>query len=367
MLRDIAIQNYRSFKDFQIDDLARVNLIVGANNSGKTSLLEAIYLLVNQSEPGRLGEILVNRGEIAERTGGRSNTDTVRRPGYQLTHIFHGRQPLPSNPIKITSKQDRPLLLRIMVQPSARQQRLPMSPSLPVEDAGENEEPIFEVVFNYGPDSELRVPMRDDGSIDARALRFTLREGQQRHQFLATDNLAFGDLAELWDIVHLTPEEDKVVEALQILDPAVERIGFASRQTSNSGIRLKLHDQTEPVPVPLGSMGDGMRRILTLATAEIVAENGVLLVDEIDTGLYYRAQTNMWRLLIQTAQRLNVQIFATTHSLDCVQAFQAALSGEKDEEVGKLFRLSVRGDSIQPVAYTARDLEIAIQQEIEVR
>ena len=50
MLKEITIQNYRTFNDFHIDGLATVNLIVGMNNTGKTSLLEAIYLLVN---PGR--------------------------------------------------------------------------------------------------------------------------------------------------------------------------------------------------------------------------------------------------------------------------------------------------------------------------
>ena len=62
MLRDLTIQNYRYFKDFQIEDLARVNLIVGMNNSGKTSLLEAVYLLVNQKEPLHLVDLLERRG-----------------------------------------------------------------------------------------------------------------------------------------------------------------------------------------------------------------------------------------------------------------------------------------------------------------
>lgn len=361
MLRDLAIQNYRSFNDFQIDGLAQVNLIVGMNNSGKTSLLEAIYLLVNQNDPGRLTEILDNRGEMAVE---RSPANVTRRTGYQISQIFYGRQVLPKKVIRIGSQQDRQLTLQISLRPSERSaqgapQQLPLT-----EDATDGETPILELVLDYGKDTALKVPVRDDGSLEYRAFRLLSREIHQ-HQFLTTNNLDYDNLAGLWDTVHLTSEEDRVIEALQILDPTVERIGFTSRKTTNSGIRLKLRSQ--PEPVPLGSMGDGMRRILTLAIAEIVAENGVLLVDEIDTGLYYRAQTNMWRLLIQTAQRLNVQIFATTHSLDCVQAFQAALSEEKDEEVGKLFRLSVRGGGIRPVAYTARDLEIAVQQEIEVR
>jgi predicted ATPase len=361
MLRDIAIQNYRSFKDFQVDGLARVNLIVGANNSGKTSLLEAIYLLVNQNDPGRLTEILENRGEMMiEHTP----VNVARRTGYQISQLFHGRQVLPKTVIRIGSQQDRPLTLQISLHPPERSVQIAPQQMPLAEDTADRKTPVFEFVLEHSQEATVKIPVRDDGSLAYRIPRLLSREIHQP-QFLTTNNLDYDDLAGLWDMLQLTPEEDKVIEALQILDPAVERIGFASRPTLNTGIRLKLRNQSEPVP--LGSLGDGMRRIFTLAMTEIGAENSVLLVDEIDTGLYYRAQTNMWRLLIQTAQRLNVQIFATTHSLDCVQAFQAALSEEQDEEVGKLFRLSVRGGGIRPVAYTARDLEIAVQQEIEVR
>jgi predicted ATPase len=185
------------------------------------------------------------------------------------------------------------------------------------------------------------------------------------YRYLTSYGLSFNQLATLWDKITLTPKEDSVINAMQILEPKVERISFTSRPTAAGGILVKLHGQTDPVP--LGSLGDGTRRILTLAASEVMAENGVLLVDEIDTGLYYRTQADMWRLLIGTAQRLNVQVFATTHSSDCVRAFQEALSQTKDSSVGKLFRLSLRDEKIHPVSFTADELAIAIRQDIEVR
>ncbi|BAZ14450.1 hypothetical protein NIES4071_62940 [Calothrix sp. NIES-4071] len=64
MLNDLTVQNYRCLKDLHIKDFARVNLLVGMNNSGKTSLLEAIYLLVNQDDVYlSLIELLHNRAE----------------------------------------------------------------------------------------------------------------------------------------------------------------------------------------------------------------------------------------------------------------------------------------------------------------
>lgn len=99
----------------------------------------------------------------------------------------------------------------------------------------------------------------------------------------------------------------------------------------------------------------------------VTVENGVLLVDEIGTGVYYEAQTDMWRLLLEIAQRLNVQIFVTTHSWDCIAAFQEALDQIEDSSVGKLFRLSRKGDNIRAIDYPSEKLGVAVRQNIEVR
>ncbi|MEC4880602.1 MAG: AAA family ATPase [Scytonema sp. PMC 1070.18] len=172
-------------------------------------------------------------------------------------------------------------------------------------------------------------------------------------------------MAELWNSILLTPLENKVIEALQILEPSVERIGFTSHPTSHDGILLKVSEY--PSPIPLVSMGDGMRRILAIALAAVTVENGFLLVDEIDTGLYYETQTDMWSFVFSVAKQLNVQVFATTHSWDCIAAFAEACAQSEDNSSGKLFRLSRRDKSIRVVEYTPDELSIAVRQSIEVR
>ncbi len=70
---------------------------------------------------------------------------------------------------------------------------------------------------------------------------------------------------------------------------------------------------------------------------------------------------------MEIAQELNIQIFATTHSWDCVRGFAAALSEAKESEVGKLFRLDWRGELIRAIDYPAEQLEKAVDYGIEVR
>jgi AAA15 family ATPase/GTPase len=114
-------------------------------------------------------------------------------------------------------------------------------------------------------------------------------------------------------------------------------------------------------------MGDGMRHILTIAMASVTVENGFLLVDEIETGLYYEAQTEMWRFIFEIAKELNVQVFATTHSWDCIVSFQEALAQSENDSIGKLLRLSRQNNDIRAVEYNSNELLVAVRQGIEVR
>lgn len=375
MLRDLTIQNYRTFKDFHIDGLARVNLIVGMNNTGKTSLLEAIYLLVNQGRIQCLLDVLNSRGEISvERTTppptAASSATLLRnrevlRPN--ILHIFYRYQLNSNQIITIECQKDEPLLFQI--QPHSIPQQLQLFEN---SEYIETDVSAFELVFSYGHNIENKFLVSSNGGLRLQSSQ--LRNISQSELslslkspslFLTTNNLTFEQLAVLWDDISLTPKEDRVIEALQILEQEVERISFSSHQTSKSGVRVKLQGISNPIP--LGIMGDGMRRILTLAMAAVTVENGFLLIDEIDTGLHYQTQTDMWRLVIEVAKQLNVQVFATTHSWDCITAFQEALAQSEDSSVGKLFRLSRQEENIRAVEYTPDELSIAVRQSIEVR
>src|SRR5207245_797926 len=81
-------------------------------------------------------------------------------------------------------------------------------------------------------------------------------------------------------------------------------------------------------PIPIGSFGDGMWRLLAIAIAISQCKGGVLLVDEIDTGLHYTVLPAMWRLIMESAHDLDVQVFATTHSSDCIEALASVCASD---------------------------------------
>lgn len=370
MLRDLTIKNYRAFKDFSIDGLARVNLIVGDNNAGKTSFLEAVYLLKAQNDSTALLALLNTRGEYSEHTG----SNGLSEYDFPIAHIFYGHEPRfsdaisDSGSIKVSSTSDKQSSLQISLKHlDLKKDGLAAYLRLRMASIRESLWGEYELQFDYTNEDPKLEPIlyfvAEDFSIKPGFVRPDSVLGPSN--FVTSKETDFTQLAQLWDQIALTTQEANIISALQILEPDVEGIRFTSRLTANSGALVKLRSQ--PGPIPLGSMGTGMRRILTLAISAVTAKDGVLLADEIDAGLYYRAQADMWRLLFKVAKERDIQIFATTHSWDCVAAFQEALAEDGNADQGYLFRLQRRGDHIYPVGYTSDDLDVAVRQAIEVR
>lgn len=365
MFESLSIQNFRLFRDFHIQNLARVNLIVGKNNAGKSSLLEGTYLLVNQGSLAALRQILEIRGEIRiqeevsvqgiNSTGVISRSDSILPRGYEIPHLFFGHQLKTDISIKLKSQGVRDLLLDISFK-RERPNQLTLF--------GEPEAVSF-LRFRYGGDLGRKIDIEVYGDlIEERGLRYSkLLEPVFNSNYITTKDVNYLLLAKLWDRVTLTPKEDDVIRMLQILEPDIERISFQSRQTATSGILIKNKLQTQPIP--LGSMGDGIHHILAIAVALANSEGGYLFVDEIDTGLHYGAITDVWKLILKTAESLNVQVFATTHSWDCVRSFAEALQMQENKNIGALFRLDRMGEDIEAVKYTVEDLAFVMSQNIQ--
>ena len=100
-------------------------------------------------------------------------------------------------------------------------------------------------------------------------------------------------------------------------------------------VRLK----NSPKPLPLKNFGEGMNRLLTVALGLVSAENDMLLIDEIDLGLHHSVQHLLWEIVFQKAKDLNVQVFATTHSSDCVRAFSDIANKPEYTGMGNYIRL----------------------------
>lgn len=357
MISSIKIEGYRGFKEFEMDGLGRLNLLVGTNNSGKTSVLEALYLLTSQGDPLALWNVLWRRGE---RLRSVHSTQTE----LDVCHLFNGHETHLGSKFTLSATNEKPsrtVSFTIAQLKQKEQKNLLEEPAGYVLVVKGEPKPPVSII------SITRAGGINPDNVPSRRLRRRVLEGSPS-QFITAESLDSDSLIALWDKVALTPDEGFVMKALQFLDSDIERLasqaGSPSYSSGRGGFIVKLKDKE--LPIPIGSMGDGMWRMLALAIAITQCKDGVLLVDEIDTGLHYSVMSDMWRLIFRAAKALNVQVFATTHSYDCIQSLASVCLSDQDAQNPVTLQRIESGRG-RAIPYSEREIVVASDREIEVR
>jgi len=366
MLDMLEIRGFRTFSEYAVQDLGRVNLFVGRNNSGKTTILEAAEMLVSGDTPSALVGCAMRRGEL------HIEREQERRSRYvDVSHLFHGHRCDVGRSFQIRGHEGgNPVWLTCEVQLA----EVGRHREKPLFDDAHGLEPDFALLIQHSQLSEpFTVPLALPGAIspaDIRRQSLVPASDEKPVSFVRTEALDTVELQQYWDAIVLTEEEANVVESLRILEPRIDRIAFLSsrsylRYGSNSrGIYIKLRGLDSRIP--LGSLGDGIRHLLTMSMAVSRSRRGCVMIDEIDTGLHHSVMSDMWRVLIGTAERLDVQIFATTHSLDCVRSLAWLANTQPDLCRGVRMH---RVDSERPstVVYSPDEISTAAAQHVELR
>ncbi len=374
MIESLQVEGFRAFEKFSMSGLGRINLLVGDNNSGKTSVLEAIQLAATQGDLFALSSITGRRGE-------RFWSEAESRPGrseINVAHLFHGHSfDLGAKfEIAATGGIFAGRLEAEVIQLAGKQMTL----------FDEGTETGLELAARFPLAAlSLRAIGDTDQSRESNALPITARGGVsldhvRRSQpivreggeieFVATAGLSIDELVTRFEAVAANPEEELVYEALRCIEADVERLVTVSGEirrgypSGRGGFHIKLRHL--PNRIPLGVMGDGMWRLLSLILALVKARNGILLVDEIDTGLHHAVMDHMWKLINAAAapDKLNVQVFATTHSHDCVRAL-ASICRDDDaarnvciQRVERDLSRSVTIKEDGVIAIAKRDIEV---------
>jgi predicted ATPase len=373
VLDSLEIQGFRGFRHLQIEKLGRVNLIVGKNNVGKSSLLEALQIYAKRADPLLIWSFLGSRDERRSVGSTRSINSEVREDLLSsLRYLFYGRDIIShfTNPIQIGTMNSSENTLSLAVKWYALAgideqgivtKHVLLSPQ--AYKVVDNSSPRF--TLQFGQDSPVNYPLNASESL-ARKVREELKE---INSVYAKENfLDKTQIGKLWDNIALTGLDEEVLKALRIMAPGVEGLTLVDDAGVPKGER-------ERIPVvkiagiderlPLGHLGDGMQHILSVTLALVNSKDGILLIDEIENGLHYLVQPDLWHLVFKLAHRLNVQVFATTHSSDCIEAFQEA--AQEDNQEGVLIRLQSRKGDISAVIYDEEDLKIVTREQIEVR
>jgi hypothetical protein len=372
--------------------LGRVNLIVGRNNVGKTMFLEALRLYSLGGSWRALRSLLMERDEFLtdEPGAGEESTDVPLR----IESLFHRlpgdlrRDPVfeigpvgePENRLRVEIRW----LRKVRTAEAKRTYRLELIPRGTSEpEAGYDVVPGLTSAFK-GIDDLIMIYQLGAGPRAAYRSEEVLETA-----FIPARGASERDVARWWDAISLRDAEARVYDCLRLVAP-VERVSYVEAPGRIRERVAMVRLAGERAPVPLKSMGDGLGRMFQIAVAiektrlhrqaeEALVPplfpssepNGrppapVLLIDEVENGIHYSVHPKLWHFIISTAKLHNVQVFATTHSWDCILGLREAVALNADADA-QLIRLEKRDGVDKAVIFDQGELPIIARDEIEVR
>ena len=351
-LDSLKIQNFRLLEDIEVKKLGHVNLIVGKNNSGKSTVLEALALLASGFELETVSRLTMNR-EVNRHVPSSEQVD-----GYSLLsfrYLF--------NTSSFNNKETKIFLGDYSFFITIKYG------SLFTEDFKNSE---FNNYYVDGSDYSDRLVVSSNFKLEHLGKTNNFFGAKYcpilNYQYIDTNQVNIKKLAEEWDDILLTEAEDLALKMLRLIEPKIIDLAFINQNNQRIPF-VRLEGTNERTP--LHSMGDGVFRLLQIILKVLKARDGFLLIDEFENGLHYSVQPDVWRLIFELAKRYNIQVFATTHSWDCIESF-AQVAKEREDLEGVLFRMgrSVRKSDNGKVIATEFDedeLYNLTKDKIEVR
>ena len=341
-------------KNITLPELGRLNLLVGVNNSGKTTVLEAVSTYCRPLDPlewiatARRREIKSSRERIL---------DAVRwlfpQEGADPQDAYYSGEVCTQGDGNFENRESRASYQGIL---GDYEESLGAG-DMGDEDYEESEESSSGELANGRRGAEIRLEAEcrpsplfslepEQYSVSFRLWedeRYISRTAPTEPQLPVATVSPFSHRVEQIQVSQLTEAtlsgtKFSALELVQLLDPDVTELEILSRQ----GIRPTLYVQHRRTGfTPLSVLGDGVRRVLTFALNLLSVKHGVLLIDEIETAIHKDALGPVFRWLVRAAAHHDVQVFVTTHSLEAIDAMLTAQLDEPAEVVA--FRLPDRG------------------------
>jgi predicted ATP-dependent endonuclease of OLD family len=331
MLRSLTIKNFRGFRELKIEPLARVNLIAGKNDVGKTGLLEALYLLFANAD--QFSHFPSAFRSSQERISGEPN---VQEQKDNLASFWKW---LPHRNDSIG---------QIQIIADAEEVRLDKECTQP---------PIHDLVFHYqtnGSEVVTRTATSPFGSGTTKGL-LPLKVCSTRHPQPIED-------AELFNSLVLKKKKQKLIEALKKVEPRLVDLQYLKVGSEP----LVYVDLGLKELIPLTQLGQGITRLFRFFSEMLVEEAKIVLIDEIENGIHHSVLTDVWTGIAEIAINEGLQIFATTHSNECIHAAHEVFLLRKRYDFA-LHRLQIVKGEIQVVTHDQKMIEVAEKTELEIR
>lgn len=298
MIKEFSIGIYRGLKNLQLNNLRNINILVGPNNCGKTSVLEAIIFSGLFDDIDLLVDALVSRYH-----------------GFSTQH-FKSLFPINHEPvicIKTQLDNDEDMLHTHLTYNQSQ---------LISKDEAARISNMFELSFSYGY-SDATAQNSFFVRFEEEATKYKIGIGKSPNNVLKFHiPCKFISFSRFDHSEQLTNDIDKLldqnlrqelIDILQIFDEKITNFEILGKERT-----IKLFKGNDDAPLTLHDYGNGMYKAFYIATSALLAKDGILLIDEIEAGIHSKALKSFIQKLVKVCSLNNVQMFLTTHSLEAI-------------------------------------------------
>ena len=360
MFKNVRIEGLRALKKIEIEDFRQFNLFVGSNNSGKTTVLEGLFLLTGPTNAHLPVKINNFRG-----------FGVIDENAWRL--IF-GNLDINSE-IKISGELIKSIGQRkLVIRPNTKSTNYAEISKTSIDDEligikdsySETAPQIDGLILEYSYKSKVgQAAKKIITNVTGKGLelKFLLPKNYKevlQGVFLNASTI-IRDISTRFSNIQIRKQTDKIIKILQRIEPKLINLVLGKDGIIYCDIGL---DRMLPINV----MGDGILRILAIILSISDTQNGIVFIDEIENGLHYSSQEIMWDAVFSSAKEFNVQVFATTHSLECVMAYHNSYSRfqSKNDDL-RLYRIDRKADSFKVITYKDEMLKASLESGWEVR
>lgn len=319
-IKSLNIFNYRGIQNLEINKLGSINIFVGNNNTGKTSVLEAIQIFANPTEY-TLYQVSRQRERYTRNSIFRDivssfqylfNIHKITDYLFKINGEIGGLK----DEVTIIAKKEKKIVN--IAQFDKNLFLIKKSDKEIIETEEEIDNFLYRIQSN-------RV-MNKNFMFNSEGFKYDFEMNKYYRYTNKSTEKNFLNIGIIQTIDHIITDsfkellressiKNEAVELLKDFDTDIVDIRYIKDDNDNTISVIETKDG-DYIPVTL--YGDGLKKSLTMLNAIIKAQNGILLIDEYEMSLHTSIMEKVFRFMIETAKKLNVQLFLTTHSLEAV-------------------------------------------------
>ena len=319
MVDTIKIKNFRCFKNLSIGGLKRFNVVVGHSGSGKTALLESLFIAAAGSAQVYFKlRTWRGLGEIIRLTGSRVSFESLFR------EVFFAFDQNAAASIEFLDSRLGRRALTIQYRTHT---------DYSVSAKGGRIDTAFvinPIVFRWTTGTKQRAT-ESVVQINEGALQFS---GQADvYPVWLVSPYAPDDSVQNFSDLSKNGAAQPIIDAFKVLFPLAHDLTV---EISNGQANVYCSIEPFKEKLPIGMLSSGMNKYLSMIVTIASNPGGVVLIDEIENGFYYGHMVSMLHSILEFAEKQNVQIIATTHSYEMLKAIAQVTEGDREEHFSLL-------------------------------